>query len=119
MLGQSPTCCLCVRDDRMRTGQTGDIAVTKPKASTETADFIEAVATAVAAGRSLIEQGKPKIEAAMAIYIALEGEPQEAVIRAFVDGATLTEKGAQTYWYNCRRKLRKQRLLEQAASSKS
>ncbi len=65
---------------------------------------------AVAAGRLLIEQGKPKIEAAMAIYEKLEQLSQETVVKAFIDGADLTTKGALTYWYNCRRKLRKIRL---------
>lgn len=96
--------------------------MTKTKTPAQTADngvSTEAVVAAIATGKSLIEQGKPKIEAAMAIYIALEGEPQQIVVKAFIDGATLTEKGALTYWYNCRRKLRKQRLLEQAAKSES
>lgn len=93
--------------------------MTKSKASSETGANAEAVTAAIVAGKTLIDQGKPKIEAAMSIYIALEGEPQEIVVKAFIDGATLTEKGALTYWYNCRRKLRKQRLLEQAANPES
>ncbi|PHR85800.1 MAG: hypothetical protein COA76_17410 [Moritella sp.] len=35
--------------------------------------------------------------------------PTETVVKAFVDGATLTPKGALTYWYNCRRKLQKEK----------
>ena len=35
------------------------------------------------------------------------GEQKELIIAAFVSGATLTEKGAMTYWYNCRRKAAK------------
>ena len=93
--------------------------MSKAKPSTSTAENAEAFSAAIAAGRTLIEQGKPKIAAAMAIFLALEGEPQEVVVKAFVDGATLTEKGALTYWYNCRRKVRKQRLLEQSAASEA
>ena len=35
------------------------------------------------------------------------GHEKDVVIAAFVQGATLTEKGAVTYWYNCRRKAKK------------
>ncbi|MEO7224029.1 MAG: hypothetical protein ABIY37_16300 [Devosia sp.] len=73
-------------------------------------DNTKLIEEAVSAGRLLIEQGKPKIEAAMVIYEKLEKLPQDVVVKAFVDGATLTTKGALTYWYNCRRKLRKRRL---------
>jgi len=74
----------------------------------------EIVKAAIAGGKALIDQGKSKVEAAMAIYEKIEEESQETIVKAFVDGASLTEKGALTYWYNCRRKLRKQRLLEQS-----
>ena len=74
----------------------------------------EAVKAAVAAGKALIDEGKTKAEAAMAIFLQIEGQPQETIVKAFVEGATLTEKGALTYWYNCRRKVKKQRLLEQS-----
>jgi hypothetical protein len=41
----------------------------------------------------------------MAIFRHLEAMPQATITKAFVEGATLTEKGALTYWYNCRRRL--------------
>jgi hypothetical protein len=69
----------------------------------------DVVESAIAEGRSLIEQGKSKIDAAMAIYRQLEAMPQETIVKAFVEGATLTDKGALTYWYNCRRKLARER----------
>ena len=62
------------------------------------------VAMAVNEGQALIAEGKTKVEAAMAIYRQLHDSPQEAVIQAFIEGASLTPKGALTYWYNCRRK---------------
>ncbi|MGH8284937.1 MAG: hypothetical protein ACRETT_04130 [Steroidobacteraceae bacterium] len=37
----------------------------------------------------------------------ISGEPREITVQAFVDGAGLTPKGAQTYFYNCKRKARK------------
>ena len=59
---------------------------------------------AVNEGRKLIGEGKTKSQAAMAIYSALQTNDKETVIKAFVEGASLTEKGAMTYWYNCKRK---------------
>lgn len=58
----------------------------------------------VMAAQAIIEQGKPKIEAAMHIYLALLGRSQDDVVSAFIAGASLTPKGAVTYWYNCKRK---------------
>lgn len=77
----------------------------------------EAVKTAVAAGKALIDEGKTKAEAAMAIFLKIEDQSQETIVKAFVEGATLTEKGALTYWYNCRRKVKKMRLLGQIESN--
>ena len=37
----------------------------------------------------------------------LKAADRETVVAAFVEGAGLTEKGALTYWYNCRRKAAK------------
>ena len=80
--------------------------MTKPKKQVEAASLsLEHVSAAVAEGKTLIEQGKPKVEAAMAIYRLIGTQPQETVLQAFIEGATLTPKGALTYWYNCKRKL--------------
>jgi hypothetical protein len=38
------------------------------------------------------------------MYAMIKAEAREVIVAAFVAGATLTEKGALTYWYNCRRK---------------
>ena len=67
------------------------------------------ITQAVLEGQTLIAEGRPKVEAAMAIYRLLENSPQETIITAFIDGASLTPKGALTYWYNCRRKLSRER----------
>jgi hypothetical protein len=82
------------------------------KTKTETPptdDNADLIAQAISEGRALVDQGKSKIEAAMAIYRHLELLPQATIVSAFIEGATLTEKGALTYWYNCRRKLAKER----------
>jgi len=62
---------------------------------------------AIAKGQALIKEGKSKADAAMVIYEALKAEDKEVIAAAFVLGATLTEKGAVTYFYNCRRKSKK------------
>lgn len=62
---------------------------------------------AIAKGKALIKEGKSKADAAMEIFVALKDEEKDVVIAAFIQGATLTEKGAVTYWYNCRRKAKK------------
>ena len=62
---------------------------------------------AITKGKAIIAEGKSKVDAAMSIYQALNAEEKEVIIAAFVQGATLTEKGAVTYFYNSRRKFKK------------
>ena len=82
----------------------------KKKKQTETTiPSDDLVAMAVNEGQALIAEGKTKVEAAMAIYRHFQESPQEVVLKAFIDGASLTPKGALTYWYNCRRKLSRER----------
>lgn len=79
----------------------------KPKETITPSDDV--IAQAVAEGQVLIREGKTKVEAAMTIYRHLNDSPQEVVLQAFIEGASLTPKGALTYWYNCRRKLSQER----------
>jgi hypothetical protein len=67
----------------------------------------QSIKDAITKGKAIIKEGKSKAEAAMVIFEALKAEGKEVVIAAFVQGATLTEKGAVTYWYNCSRKAKK------------
>ena len=75
----------------------------KPKEAITPSD--DKIAQAVAEGQAIIAEGKTKMEAAMEIHRALYDSPQGVVLQTFVEGASLTPKGALTYWYNCRRKL--------------
>lgn len=59
---------------------------------------------AIAQGKVLIKDGKSKADAARAMFALIHDEQKEAIVAAFVEGATLTEKGALTYWYNCKRR---------------
>ena len=64
---------------------------------------------AIAKGLEVLKNGGSKADAARSIFEALDGEDREIVIRAFIEGATLTEKGAPTYFYNITRKARRTR----------
>lgn len=63
---------------------------------------------AIAEGSALVKEGKSKADAARAIFSKIKDEPKEVIVAAFVAGATLTEKGALTYWYNCKRRAEKE-----------
>ena len=78
----------------------------KPQTDSVPADIIQ---QAIADGKALIEQGKSKADAAMAIFRLIGESSQETVVQAFIEGASLTPKGALTYWYNCKRKLARER----------
>lgn len=67
------------------------------------------IQNAIASGKALIAEGKSKADAAREIFNAISAEPKEVIVAAFVEGATLTPKGALTYWYNCRRRASKQK----------
>ena len=53
----------------------------------------------------MIKDGKTKVEATTAMYAKLKNADRETAVAAFMEGAGLTEKGAVTHWYNCRRKV--------------
>jgi predicted phage-related endonuclease len=63
---------------------------------------------AIKQGNVLIADGKSKADAARAMYAVIKDEPKEIIVAAFIEGAALTEKGALTYWYNCKRRAAKQ-----------
>jgi hypothetical protein len=48
-----------------------------------------------------------KADVARKMFETIADEPREVIVQAFVDGAGLTPKGAQTYFYNCRRRAEK------------
>lgn len=85
-----------------------DAATVAPEAAPKKIDLNKpSIKEAIAKGKGLIKEGKSKADAAMEIFVALKDEEKDVVIAAFIQGATLTEKGAVTYWYNCRRKAKK------------
>lgn len=66
-----------------------------------------AIQSAISQGQAIIKEGKSKADAARLIYGLLVSEGKDVIVAAFIAGATLTEKGALTYWYNCKRKAEK------------
>lgn len=68
-----------------------------------------ALQTAIKQGKTLIAESKTKADAARAMYALIYDQPKEVIVAAFVDGAGLTEKGALTYWYNCKRRASKEK----------
>ena len=83
----------------------------KTQTTTTSPDQIDPtlITNAIEAGLEIINDGKPKIDAAMVIYRMLENLDQQSVVGALINGANLTPMGAVTYWYNCRRRLNKER----------
>lgn len=73
------------------------------------------IRAAIEQGKALIADGKTKADAARAIFEAIKTEPKEVIVAAFVAGASLTDKGALTYWYNCRRKAAKEAAAAERA----
>ena len=64
-----------------------------------------AVRKAVALGKDMRKQpDTSKADVAGKMFETIADEPREVIVQALVDGAGLTPKGAQTYFYNCRRK---------------
>ena len=65
------------------------------------------VKKAIAEGKKLIKFGKTKAEASREIFPLIAKESREVIYHVFQEGVGLTEKGAVTYYYNCRRKFAK------------
>ena len=64
-----------------------------------------AVRKAIALGKDMRKApDTSKADVARKMFETIADEPREVIVQAFVDGAGLTPKGAQTYFYNCRRK---------------
>ncbi|MGB8414466.1 MAG: hypothetical protein WCE23_16745, partial [Candidatus Binatus sp.] len=88
----------------------------KTEAKVEPAKKIDlnkpSIKEAIAQGKAIIKDGKSKADAARAIYALTKDEPKEIIVAAFVEGATLTPKGALTYWYNCKRRAAKESRVQ-------
>jgi hypothetical protein len=75
---------------------------------------------AIVKGIEAIAAGGSKADAARAIYEIISDEARDVIVKAFIEGATLTEKGAPTYFYNVKRQIeRKQREETKKTPAKS
>jgi hypothetical protein len=68
-------------------------------------------AQAIEDGNKQLNEGGSKADAARAIFRLIHAEPREVVLRAFIEGADVTPKGAPTYYYNINRKFRKNKQV--------
>jgi len=57
--------------------------------------------------KTMIADGKTKVETAKAIYPLIEDQAKEVVLKVFIDAVGLTERGAVTYLYNLKRDAKK------------
>jgi len=65
------------------------------------------VEDAVALGKKLSKTPDiTKASVANQMFALIHDESREIISKAFMEGANVTEKGAMTYFYNCRRKFR-------------
>lgn len=63
---------------------------------------------AISTGKSLMKnKDTTKADAARSMYEIIHTEPREIIVQAFIDGCNLTPMGVQTYYYNCKRKMKK------------
>lgn len=62
---------------------------------------------AIVLGKIVLSETSSKAAAAREIFAALHAEHRDVVLRAFIEGATITPKGAPTYYYNINKKFRK------------
>ena len=89
-----------------------------PAANTEKTETAESEVTpknpaqvkkAITLGKDMTKKGDvTKADVARKMYELIADENREVIVQAFVDGAGLTPKGAQTYFYNCKRKASKE-----------
>jgi hypothetical protein len=62
---------------------------------------------AIEKGQVILKDEGSKAAAAREIYRMLQGEHRDVILKAFIEGATVTVKGSPTYFYNISRKFRK------------
>lgn len=62
---------------------------------------------AIAEGRQVLAESGSKAAASRRIFELIHTEPREIVLKAFIEGAEVTPKGAPTYFYNISRKFKR------------
>jgi len=65
------------------------------------------LASAISEGKSILKESGSKASAARRIYELIHDEHREIILKAFIEGAEVTPKGAPTYFYNLSRKFKR------------
>ena len=88
--------------------ETPKPAVSSPVQSAAKPNNPAAIRKAISLGKDMRKQpDTSKAHVARKMYELISDEPREVIVQAFIDGAGLTPKGSQTYFYNCRRRAKK------------
>ena len=65
------------------------------------------LASAISEGKSILKECGSKASAARHIFELIHDEHREIILKAFIEGADVTPKGAPTYYYNISRKFKR------------
>ena len=65
------------------------------------------LASAISEGKSILKECGSKASAARRIYELIHEEHRDIILKAFIEGADVTPKGAPTYYYNISRKFKR------------
>jgi hypothetical protein len=88
--------------------ETTKTDVTTPTQNAAKPTNAAVVRKAIAIGKDMRKvPDTSKADVARKMFETISDESREVIVQAFVDGAGLTPKGAQTYFYNCKRKAKK------------
>ena len=72
------------------------------------------LASAISEGKSILKECGSKASAARRIYELIHDEHRDIILKAFIDGADVTPKGAPTYFYNISRKFKRRNTIVSA-----
>ena len=65
------------------------------------------LAFAISEGKSILKECGSKASAARHIFELIHDEHRDIILKAFIEGADVTPKGAPTYYYNISRKFKR------------
>jgi hypothetical protein len=65
------------------------------------------LASAISEGKSILKECGSKASAARHIFELIHEEHRDIILKAFIEGAEVTPKGAPTYYYNISRKFKR------------
>ena len=65
------------------------------------------LASAISEGKSILKDSGSKASAARHIFELIHEEHRDIILKAFIEGADVTPKGAPTYYYNISRKFKR------------